>query len=112
MVVLFGLTACETSEMTAARQSQFNGKPLEDVVAVIGPPTQQTRSEAVWSFRETYTYHSPNYVSVNNQLIMTGTTPHEGVRACTFSATLEDGVVIASRYEGNGCARYAPKLDR
>jgi hypothetical protein len=108
--LLFILAACESPEQITARQEQFNGRSLEEVVAIIGPPTERTRSEAVWSFRETYVFHSPNTVLINNKLVTIGTTPHEGVRACTYRATLERGRVTASAYQGNGCARYAPRL--
>lgn len=109
-VALLTLAACETSEQIAARERQFNGKALDEVIAVIGPPTERSRTEAVWSFRETYVFHSPNTVLINNKLVTIGTTPHEGVRACTYRATIERGRVVSSTYQGNGCARYAPKL--
>ncbi|WP_434290562.1 hypothetical protein [Celeribacter sp. SCSIO 80788] len=103
------LAACENPKMTATRQSQFNGKTLDEVITVIGPPTERSRSEAIWSFRETYVFHSPNTVLIDNKLVTIGTTPHEGVRTCTFRATLAQGRVAASTYRGNGCMRYAPK---
>lgn len=109
-VALLALAACETPEQIAARESQFNGKALDEVIAVIGPPTERLRTEAVWSFRETYVFHSPNTVLINNKLVTIGTTPHEGVRACTYRAALAQGRVVSGAYQGNGCARYAPKL--
>lgn len=111
-VALLTLAACETSEQIALREAQFNGKALDEVIAVIGPPTERSRGEAVWSFRETYVFHSPNTVLINNKLVTIGTTPNEGVRTCTYRAALERGLVVSSTYKGNGCARYAPKLPR
>lgn len=71
---------------------------------------RRSRTDAVWSFRETYIFHSPNTVLNNNELVTIGTTPHEGVRACTYRATLDRGRVVSGVYQGNGCSRYAPKL--
>lgn len=71
---------------------------------------RRSRTDAVWLFRETYIFHSPNTVLNNNELVTIGTTPHEGVRACTYRATLDRGRVVSGVYQGNGCSRYAPKL--
>lgn len=99
VLVLISLAACESPEATTMRQSQFNGKSLDEVIAVIGLPTKRSRrGEAVWSFRETYVFHSPNTVLIDNKLVTIGTTALEGVRACTHRAVLDRGRVTASSY--------------
>jgi hypothetical protein len=109
----FVLTACENPENRAAREAQFNGQPLNAVIAQIGKPSAQTADKAVWSFTETKTQYTPIYrYNQYGQAILEGHNRQNLTSTCTYIAILDAGRVVESHYEGNRCMRFAPKLSR
>lgn len=113
VMLCLALTACETPEERAARESQFNGKPLAQVSAAIGTPDLQNSKTAIWKYSERQVYFEPIYIYdehgfariVGHRRIM----DHD---YCTYIASLSGGRVVASDYQGNNCLRYAPRLPR
>tara|TARA_R110000850_G_scaffold141905_1_gene263946 strand:- start:7 stop:384 length:378 start_codon:yes stop_codon:yes gene_type:complete len=107
----FVLTACESPENRAAREAQFNGQPLNAVIAQIGKPSAQTADKVVWSFKETETQFTPVYrYNQYGQAILVGHNRQNLTFTCTYTARLNAGRVVESHYEGNSCMRFAPKL--
>ncbi len=105
------LAACESPENRAAREAQFNGQTLNAVIAQIGKPSAQTADKAVWSFKETETQFTPVYrYNQYGQAILVGHNRQNITLTCTYTAKLNAGRVIESRYEGNSCMRFAPAL--
>ena len=104
------LIACETAQDRAAREAQFNGKTLSEVIAVIGPPAQRSASSAKWHHTETRYKSTPRYTTINGQLVPAGSWQDPYQATCTYIAKLQNGWVTKSTYLGNACARFAPKL--
>lgn len=110
-VVAFGLlSACESAEDVSARQTQFNGVPLSEVVKVIGQPYQQDGEMAVWSYSVQNSQRVPNQSLINGRWVVTGYRTEYYTSQCTYTATLKSGVVVDSDYQGNGCRKYAPDV--
>ncbi|MBL4750231.1 MAG: hypothetical protein JKX71_06565 [Amylibacter sp.] len=104
----FALTACETKEDVAKRLVQFNGKTLAQVSDIIGEPTLQNKTRAVWFYEATHTEYQPYYYGHRHR--------HHGYAIpytyrvnCIYTASLKSGRVVASQYKGNSCQRFAPK---
>lgn len=107
------LAACETPEERAARETQFNGKPLAQVTAAIGQPDLQNARAAVWKYKERDVIFEPIYVyNSAGQARVAGHRRRVIENACTFTASLSSGRVVASQYVGNNCLRYAPRLPK
>lgn len=104
------LSGCETTEEITARQDQFNGSSLAQVIATIGEPTQRDKSKATWTYKNSYINRVPIQHYMNGKWITTGYRNETVQVNCTFVATLNSGRVIKSDYEGNRCKRFAPKL--
>lgn len=106
-----GLSACESPENRAAREAQFDGQPLSAVIARIGNPSIQTTDKAVWTYKETTTNSMPVYrYTQDGQAIFVGHNHQKVTLSCTYTALLNAGRVLESRYEGNSCRKFAPKL--
>lgn len=107
------LAACETPEERAARETQFNGKPLAQVTAAIGAPDLQNAQAAVWKYNERNVVFEPIYVYTSTgQARVAGHRRRVVVNECTFTASLSSGRVVTSQYVGNNCLRYAPRLPK
>lgn len=105
------LAGCETAEQLEARQTQFNGMPLQDVIATIGEPRSKSSKRAVWHFTESGVNFEPIYgYRPTGQAYVVGHRRVPYTLACTYTANLRSGKVVESLYDGNGCRRYAPKL--
>lgn len=113
LMVCLVLVACETPEDRAARETQFNGKPLAQVSAAIGKPDLQNAKTAIWKFSERQIYFDPIYIyDSHGRARIVGHHRRPVHLECTYTATLSRGRVVASVYEGNSCLRYAPRLPR
>ena len=109
---MLGVAACESPQETAARQAQFDGKPLSQVVALIGAPTKKSSTSAVWQYNETTTDFVPIYsYDQFGKARVSGQRRQTVTLTCTFQAVLNDDHVVATSYDGNSCERFAPKLD-
>ncbi len=110
--ITFALTACETKEDVAKRLIQFNGKTLAHVSQIIGKPTLQDKSRAVWFYEAIHTEYQPYYHPYRYGHRHHGyghRIPHTYRVNCTYTASLKSGRVLASKYKGNSCQRFAPK---
>lgn len=109
------LSACETREEFAIRLTQFDGKTLAQVTSIIGPPTLQNKTTAVWFHESTHTEYRPHYRPYRyghryGRGFGYGYGHSYTYRLnCTFTATLKAGRVMDSTYKGNDCQRFAPK---
>lgn len=110
MAAAAALTACEAPEDRLARETQFDGATLDNVVSKIGPPDINTEQQAVWNHRNTYTNRVPIRHYVNGRWHTVGYRNERVVSECSYTATLDRGRVVASKYEGNSCRRFAPDL--
>lgn len=107
------LTGClETPEQAEARRTQFNGKTVAQVAEVIGKPTAQDKSKAVWMYQNSYTNRVPIQSYLNGAWVTTGYRTEQVRLKCTYTATLSAGRIKNSIYDGNSCARYSPKLKK
>jgi len=107
------LAGCETPEERAARETQFNGKPLAQVIAAIGQPDLQNSTTAVWQYRERDVIFEPIYIYTSTgQARVAGHRRRVIENECTYTARLSSARVVASQYVGNNCRRYAPRLPR
>lgn len=105
------LAGCETAEQIEARQTQFNGMPLNDVIATIGEPRSKSSKRAVWHYTKSGVNFQPIYgYRANGQAYVIGHNRVPYTLTCTYTANLQSGKVVESIYDGNGCSRYAPKL--
>lgn len=104
---LLAFASCGAPGTTGAERGPFDGKTLREVVAAIGPPAEQTASEAVWTYEERQAYYIWDDVIITNTM-PTGWKWRERLRACTFRAALRRGRVVASSYLGgdSDCERY------
>lgn len=109
--ISLALTACETKEDATKRLTQFNGKTLAQVTDVIGKPTIENKTTAVWYHESTHTEYQPYYSPY-----IYGHRHHYGYRhsytyrlKCTYTAKLKKGRVLSGIYKGNSCLRFAPK---
>ncbi len=101
----------ETKEEAEARRIQFNGKTVAQVSAVIGKPTAQDNSKAVWQYQNSYTKQVPYQVYQSGIWITLYRTEYVS-QDCTYTATLNAGRLITSHYTGNSCRRFAPKIPK
>jgi protein involved in sex pheromone biosynthesis len=111
-LTLFVSGCLETKEEAEARQAQFNGKTVAQVVAVIGKPIAQDKSRAIWQFQSSYTRSVPIQQYINGKWVTRGYRTEQVNVDCTYTASLNSGRVTNSKYEGNSCGRYAPKLKK
>ncbi|MFX4295415.1 MULTISPECIES: hypothetical protein [Roseobacteraceae] len=110
-LALLSVAACESPQDTAARQAQFDGLPLSQVIATIGAPTQKSSTSAIWQYNETKTDFVPIYsYDQFGKARVSGQRQQTVTLSCTFQATLDNNRVVASSYDGNSCGRFAPKL--
>ncbi|KAB7615698.1 hypothetical protein F9L33_02745 [Amylibacter sp. SFDW26] len=107
------LSAClfESAEQKVTRAQQFNGKTLAQVSSLIGPPTQQSANSAIWHFDKTVEITETrfeNFQRGKSRLIgdVTETTHFN----CTYTATLDQGRIASSQYDGNSCRRFSPTV--
>ena len=105
------LSACEGPEDQTARLEQFQGKTVAEVVSSIGEPAIQNKTTAVWYHESVHTDY-PLYRPYGY-----GYGYGYGHRRtyrlkCTFTATLKNDRVATSRYKGNSCERFAPKIKK
>ena len=113
------LSACETPEETTTRLAQFNGKTMTEVISVIGEPTLQNKTTAVWFHESTHTEYRPIYRPYGYDRwywhghgygYNYGYAHRYTYRLkCTYTATLKSGRVVSGTYKGNSCKRFAPK---
>jgi hypothetical protein len=102
------LAACETPEQQTARLEQFQGKALAEVTSIIGEPTIQNKTTAVWYHESVHTDYQPIYHPYGYGY---GYGHRRTYRLqCTFTATLKNDRVATSSYKGNSCKRFAPKI--
>jgi hypothetical protein len=102
------LAACETPEQQTARLEQFQGKALAEVTSIIGEPTIQNKTTAVWYHESVHTDYQPIYHPYGYGY---GFGHRRTYRLkCTFTATLKNDRVATSSYKGNSCKRFAPKI--
>ena len=107
------LTACETKEEVAKRLVQFNGKTLSQVSDIIGEPTLQDKSRAVWFYEAIHTEYRPYYRPYRYGHRHHGyAIPYTYRVNCTYTASLKSGRIVTSKYKGNSCQRFAPKPKR
>jgi hypothetical protein len=111
IILTLTLSACESPEQQTARLAQFQGKTIAQVTDVIGEPTIQNKTTAVWYHESIHTEYRPYYWPYGYGYGY----GYGGRRStyrlkCTFTATLKDGRIISSSYKGNSCKRFAPKL--
>ena len=106
-VATFAVAACGTPQTAGTEENPFDGKTLREVVAAIGPPAEQSPTEAVWTYEERHTYYIWDDVIITNTM-PTGWKWRERLYTCTFRATLKRGRVVASSYLGGDpdCDRY------
>lgn len=109
-ICMLGLVSCESAEQVQARQTQFNGQPVTEVIARIGPPVYQDQRMAMWSYRDKVSQQVPIQVYRDGRYQFAGYRYETRWINCTFVALLDRGRVRDSRYSGNACLRYAPKL--
>ncbi len=117
--LILALNACETKEDVAKRLVQFNGRTLAQVSQVIGPPTLQDKSHAVWFYEATHTEYLPYYRPhlYSHRPGYRGHVHGYGIPQtyyinCTYTASLKFGHVTTSKYKGNSCQRFAPMLKK
>lgn len=105
------LTGClETPEQAEARRTQFNGKTVAEVSEVIGKPTTQNKSKAVWMYQNSFTNRVPTQSYINGTWVTTGYRTEQVRLRCTYTATLSEGRIKTSHYDGNSCQKYSPKI--
>jgi hypothetical protein len=117
IILTLALSACETPEQQTARLAQFQGKTVAQIVDVIGPPTLQNETTAVWFHESIHTEYRPYYWPYGygygygyRNGYGYGSRRSTYRLNCTFTATLKDDRVISSSYKGNSCKRFAPKI--
>ncbi len=107
------LSGCfETEEEREAREAQFNGKTVSQVATVIGKPSAQDKTKAVWLYKDSYINRVPIQSFRNGKWITTGYRSERVHVNCTYTAALNKGRVVSGIYEGNSCGRIAPKLKK
>ena len=114
--LILALSACETPEETTKRLAQFNGKTVAEVVSVIGEPTIQNKTTAVWFHESTHTEYHRVYRPYGYYGHWHGHGYGYAHRytyrlKCTYTATLKAGLVVSGTYKGNSCQRFAPKTE-
>ncbi len=110
--VILTLAGCfETPEEREARQTQFNGKTLQEVEARIGEAYKRTSQQAIWKHSYTSRQAVPIYAYLNGQQTVVGYRYQTVTHSCTFTALLKGRKIVSSDYQGNDCRRYAPKLE-
>ncbi len=104
------LMSCESPEERLARETQFDGRSISEVVARIGKPDKRTNTQAIWSFETSTRRQVPIILPINGIPTLMGYRQETVYLNCTYTATLSSGVIKSSHYEGTSCAEYAPKL--
>lgn len=105
------LTACETKEDVAKRLTQFNGKTLAQVTEIIGKPTLQNETTALWYHESTHTEYQPIYHhnKYGHRHRYGYGNSYTYRLKCIYTAKLKKGRVASGTYSGNSCLRFAPK---
>ncbi len=113
------LTACtvETTEEKVARLEQFQGKTVNETIAIIGPPILHEGNKAIWLFDQVQTtyggYYDPYFPSLHGRRHRIGHFPTTSNHYhCKFTAELKRNRIVAGKYEGNSCLRFAPRLPK
>lgn len=104
------IAGCESAEQVQARETQFIGQPLAQVIARIGAPQHQDASRAVWKHNDKVTQAIPIQTYRDGRYQFDGYRYETRHLTCTYVAILRAGYVQESHYSGNDCRRYAPKL--
>ena len=92
---------------------------MTEVISVIGEPTLQNKTTAVWFHESTHTEYRPIYRPYGYDRwywhghgygYNYGYAHRYTYRLkCTYTATLKSGRVVSGTYKGNSCKRFAPK---
>lgn len=101
----------ETKEEAEIRHAQFNGRTVAQVAAVIGKPTIQDRSKALWRYENSY-YRQVPYQVYQSGIWITLYRSEYVSQNCTYTATLSGNRIKTSHYTGNSCRRFAPKMPK
>lgn len=102
--------AIETEEQAEARRTQFNGRTVAEVSAIIGTPFAKDQTKAIWQYKGSYQNSLPLQRLINGKWVTYGYRYETVEIGCTYTATLAKGRIQTSTYEGNRCGRYSPKL--
>ena len=107
----------ETTEEKVARLEQFEGKTVNAAIAIIGPQILHEQNKAIWLFdqieRSHGGYYDPYFPSIHgrrHRLLHYPTVTNR--YHCKFTADLKGKRIIAGKYEGNSCLRFAPRLPK
>jgi len=101
----------ETKEEAEARRTQFNDRTVAQVSAIIGKPTAQDKSKAVWQYHNAYYKQVPYQVYQSGIWITLFRTEYVS-QDCTYTATLSGNRIKTSHYAGNSCRRFAPTMPK
>ncbi len=117
------LAACgSTANLEPAYAARFVGKPVNEVIAKLGPPERRAPEGAgemlVWEEADTYEARVPNYSSIGtsgqNLRVIDGYRTRTLLMSCAYEVTTNAaGIVVAQRLEGDGllCRRMIAGIE-
>ena len=110
LALTFLISGCtETPEEAEARHNRFKGQSVAQVSAAIGTPASVSQEQAVWNYRFTHSVRIPLQSYMNGRWVTHGYRTEYTDLHCVYTATLSQGRVDTSVFEGNGCHRLKPR---